>query len=518
MKTHQVSLDKLEAQKPFHKTFKKCIGSGRVDLALREEYMDNLRIIQQEIGFEQIRGHGILGDLVGVYHEKQLRVNTGEVIHFDKPLYTFRRAFKIIDNWLSAGIDPILELGFMPGDLAEAHDRHVFWWYGNVSGPKDFNKWYEMIAKFTEAVVERYGEEQVSQWPFEIWNEPNCNFFQPLAEDKKAAYFELYRVAVKAIKDTLPSIKVGGPATQGDDVDWLTYLSENCTEQNVPLDFISHHLYSTTKREPSGEVEYMSLSPLKKMYGRFEKVIETVTDSKHPQAPIDITEWNTSWGALDPVHDNAINAAYIAPLLVHLDGKVRSFSYWTFCDVFEEQGIPKSPFHGGFGLMTEEGLRKPTYWAFEFANRLGNEVLHFDEHLCITRNRKGKIAILSFNPCITKTEASSVSLEVSLKLAWNTSRIVSRHVNDEQGNAYQCWRKLGMPRHPSDEEIEILSHAQYPALEIERKEHLDSTLQLSMNLQENGISLTTIEPFVDHSDEYIGRRATHKEVAGQNYA
>ena len=84
-----------------------------------------------------------------------------------------------------------------------------------------------------------------------------------------------------------------------------------------------------------------------------------------------ISEFNTSYRPDNPVHDTAWNAAYLAPVLAGGGDLVDSFSYWTFCDVFEEADIPTSLFHGGFGLLTHRQLRKPTYHLYAFMARMG---------------------------------------------------------------------------------------------------------------------------------------------------
>lgn len=134
--------------KVFKKNWKFCVGTGRLGLALRKEYFDHLKLVQEKIGFQYIRGHGLLSDDVGIYREVEI---DGEI----KPFYNFTYIDRIIDSYLELGIRPFVELGFMPSALASGKQT-VFYWKGNVTPPKDYNKWYDLIVAVVSHFVERY--------------------------------------------------------------------------------------------------------------------------------------------------------------------------------------------------------------------------------------------------------------------------------------------------------------------------------------------------------------------------
>lgn len=136
------------------------------------------------------------------------------------------------------GVKPFVELGFMPAALASGKQT-IFWWRGNVTPPKDYKKWEDFIRNLTQHFTERYGVDEVKTWYFEVWNEPNLTpgFWTGTQEE----YFKLYKYAVHGVKSVNADYKVGGPGTAG--AAWESEMIEYCTNNNVPIDFISTHSY-----------------------------------------------------------------------------------------------------------------------------------------------------------------------------------------------------------------------------------------------------------------------------------
>jgi xylan 1,4-beta-xylosidase len=125
-----------------------------------------------------------------------------------------------------------------------------------------------------------------------------------------------------------------------------------------------------------------------------------------PNLPLHYTEWSTSYSPRDPVHDAYISAPYIVSRLKGAEGYADSMSYWTFTDIFEENGPVPSPFHGGFGLINFQGLRKPSFYAYQFLNRLGDEELASDDADSWVCRGKGGVQVLFWNYSPPKTDES----------------------------------------------------------------------------------------------------------------
>ncbi len=195
-------------------------GSGRAILSLRDSYRSDLRSVKQITNFTYIRFHAILDDEVGVYDED----NQGQ------PVYNFSYVDQIYDGLLTNGVRPFVELSFMPYKLAASNSLQAFWYKPNVSPPKDWGRWDALITAFVHHLVDRYGIEEVSQWYFEVWNEPNLDFWA--GQPRQDTYWDLYDHTALAIKQISPRLRVGGPATA--QAAWVDAMIRHCAEKTYP--------------------------------------------------------------------------------------------------------------------------------------------------------------------------------------------------------------------------------------------------------------------------------------------
>jgi xylan 1,4-beta-xylosidase len=360
-KVRTLLLDVAAVKGPRLTAFKKCIGAGRANEGLRADWQAQLTETRREIGFEMIRMHGLLHDDMGVYGEDRK----------GNPSFNFQYIDKLFDFLLSIGIRPFVELSFMPSALADwnhAGESTVFWWKGIIKPPKSYDRWGELVTALTRHVTERYGADEVKRWYFEVWNEPNLSFFWAGSMDE---YFKLYRTAAEAVRSVNPDYRVGGPATAGNA--WIGETIDFCAGQKVPIDFISTHDYGVREGffDDSGARGTVLDANENAVKGNMIRSRETIRNSKMPGLELHYTEWSSSYTPTDPIHDTYQQAAYILDKVKGAEASVTSMSYWVFTDIFEENGPPMTPFHGGFGLMNLQGLKKPSYHAFRLMNRLG---------------------------------------------------------------------------------------------------------------------------------------------------
>src|SRR3984885_12102554 len=330
---------------------------GSAILSLRDSYRRDLRDVEQITGFKYVRFHAIFHDEVGVYDEDAQ----------GHPVYTFSYVDQIYDGLLANGVKPFVELSFMPKKLA-AHDMlHAFWYKQNISPPKDWDKWDGLITAFTKHLIDRYGIAEVSRWYFEVWNEPNLDFWG--GDPKQSTYWDLYDHTARAIKNVNSKLRVGGPATA--QAAWVDAFIQHCTEKNVPVDFASTHVYANdTAHDVFGTNEDI---PRDKMVcSAVDKVHRQIKASSKPDLPLIWSEYNASYKNEPDVTDSTYMGPWMADTIRQCDGLVDMMSYWTFSDVFEEQGVVKRPIYGGYGLIAEDGLPKPAFNAFKLLHRLGD--------------------------------------------------------------------------------------------------------------------------------------------------
>ena len=388
-----ISADYRHVKGPRNRFAQLVVGAGRAAEGLRADWQLDLALIHRECGFEYVRFHGLLQDELGVYSEDRQ----------GRPVYNFQYIDAIYDAILHEGMRPFVEFGFMPQKLGSS-EKTIFWWKGNVTPPRDYAKWEALVAALVRHWTDRYGREELQRWYFEVWNEPNLK--DVFWTGDQAEYFKLYDATVRAIKRVSTEYRVGGPATAGRA--WVPEMIAHAAQAQVPLDFITTHDYGVSGRGVDAEGnQQLFLDPKSEaIIGGVREVRSQIKSSSVPDLPLHYTEWSTSYSPRDPVHDSYLSAAYIVSRLKGSEGYADSMSYWTFTDIFEENGPVPSPFHGGFGLINFQGLRKPAFYAYQFLNRLGSdELVSSDADSWVTRSNGG-LRVLFWNYTPPKTDES----------------------------------------------------------------------------------------------------------------
>ena len=491
-----ISADFGQVKGPLNTAFKECVGAGRANEGLRADWQQQLARVHKECGFTYIRMHGLLTDDMGVYRDSS------------QPEYNWQYVDQLYDFLHSIGMKPFVELGFMPSDLASG-TQTIFWWKGNVTPPKDYQKWGDLIHAFTKHVTERYGEDEVKTWYFEVWNEPNLGgFFSGTQQD----YFHMYDVAAKAIKSVSPGYRVGGPATAG--CGWISDFITFCATNHSPVDFVSTHTYGVDQGfldENGRRGTVLSKNP-EAIFGEMIETRKTIRDSQLPNLELHFTEWSSSYTPSDPYHDSYQSAAYILDKIRHTGDAVNSMSYWTFTDIFEEAGPRFTPFHGGFGLLNYQGIKKPAYFSYLFLNKLGpTELKNDDRQSWATLKPDGSVQILLWDYTYTLPDGvndqqfyvrdlppeskGTVDVEVG-GLHKGQYGLTTWRVGYWQNDAHSAYVAMGSPRQLSKAQVSALkavaSGKPAPSEPIEVT--WSGVFRKSVRLRENDVVLLVLTP------------------------
>lgn len=419
-------------------------GSGRATLSLRESYRNDLRQVKSITGFGYIRFHDILDDDVGVYN----RDKNG------KAHYNFSYVDQIYDGLLADGVRPFVEIGFMPKLLAANPTPHAFWYKPYPSPPNDPVEWSELITAFTQHLIVRYGAEEAEKWYYEVWNEPNIDFWT--GEPKESTYYSLYDITARAIKKVDPQLRVGGPATA--QAAWVDRFIEHCTEAHVPFDFVSTHVYGND----SSENVFGNSTPIPRkdmVAAAIRKVHDQVSRSIAPHTPIIISEYNATYMNQPQVTDSAFMGPWLANNIRECDGLTSMMSYWAFSDVFDEQGVVEKPFYGGYGLIAERGIPKAAFRVFELLHQLGDQRMQPDApDVLITRRSDGAIVVALWN---YGEPGENVEPKVFHLQVRNSSakKYLVQSVDPTHGSAQEAWIKLDRPAFPTKAQIARLIEA-----------------------------------------------------------
>ncbi|HUY83547.1 MAG TPA: hypothetical protein VMU86_03160 [Steroidobacteraceae bacterium] len=471
-----IRVDAAAAGTPFPHFWEKMFGSGRASLAMRAGYLRDLSAVKKITDFEYVRFHGILDDDVGVYSEDE----------HGNPVYNFTLVDTIYDSLLKRGVRPFVELDFMPRELAfNPDDLHVFWYKPNVSPPKDYLKWDGLIRALAQHLIARYGLDEVSKWYFEVWNEPNGDFWGGVPQQQ--TYFDFYDQTARALKAVSPRLRVGGPATAH--AAWIAAFLKHVASQNVPIDFVSTHGYAddsaenllgTDRKVPNDARVCLAV----------DRVRREIDRSARPDLPLFWTEWNVMG------EDGGRDTTYVGPAVANTirgcDGKVQMMSFWTLSDVFDEEGPSRRPFTGMFGLRAYGGIDKPSFYAFSLLHQLGDERLaNPSEHALVTRTKDGGLSIALWNLVDPGVHGETKTIRLEVSGMHPNAPVAIQRIDDHYGNVLPIYKSMGSPRYPTPEQIAQMNDA--TALPPPEIAHLHAG-ELSLSLEPDALLLLEIAP------------------------
>ena len=490
----QINLDVAKADKPLDRFYDLSVGSDYPGSLIREDSQAQLKTAVDELGFRYIRFHAIFHDVLGT-----VKVADG------KTVYDWTKIDELYDELLARKIKPFVELGFTPQAL-KTSDNKIFYWNGNTSHPRP-EAWHDLVDAFVRHLQQRYGKDEVRSWFFEVWNEPNLDGFWEKAD--KQAYFELYENSARTIKAIDPALRVGGPSTAG--AAWVPEFLEFAASRNVPVDFVTTHTYGVDGGfldEQGKEDTKLSPSP-DAIIGDVRKVRAEIQASKFPNLPLYFTEWSTSYTPRDPVHDSYVSAPYILTKLKGSKGSLQGMSYWTYSDIFYESGPPPNPFHGGFGLMNREGIRKAAWFAYKYLRALrGDEVPASDAQTWAATDGKSVAALVwdwqqpkqevSNRPYYTKVRPSAASDPARITFAHlkpGTYRLQIHRTGFRKNDPQTAWLEMGKPDNLSAAQLAKLQSLTRDLPETSRAVRVgaNGSYTLTVPMRINDVALITLE-------------------------
>jgi len=481
-----------DAGEPLEHYWSAVVGAGRANEGLRADWQRQLAEVQAACGFRSVRFHGLFHDDMFVYTERE----------DGTPVYNFQYVDALFDALLDAGVRPFVELGFSPRALARETET-VFWWGAHGAPPTDLRRWSELVGRTVRHWVARYGIDEVRSWYFEVWNEPNLRGF---FRGTRSEYLELYAATARAVKDVDAGLRVGGPATSnfvpdtrfdgetedftvhtatfGVDLDtldwkpvWLDAFLAYCAAHDLPVDFVSAHPYPTDwalDEHGQGQKLTRGVDATPRDLAEIRRLVDA---SPFPDAEIHLTEWSSSSSPRDHAHDTLPAATFVVRTVLHALGTVDSLAYWTFTDVFEEGGAGDEMFHGGFGMITLQGVPKPTFHAYRMLAGLGDRLLARTDGAVVTRDARGRVQALAYHypaeeprsvpasfgdrSVAERTAATGTPRTLALRVDGLASRASFQvEVLDEtHGNAIAAWHALGAPAEPTRAQTAALDRA-----------------------------------------------------------
>jgi xylan 1,4-beta-xylosidase len=464
-----VEVNLKQASGPLDHIWSECAGSDRAAISLREQWRNDLTRFHEETGLQRVRFHGIFADELGVYAPSI--ISTGK-----EP--NWQNIDRVYDGLLEHGVKPLVELTFMPKRLASG--KATFGFYaGNTTPPADMAEWGAFIKAFVKHLVDRYGIDEVRQWPFEVWNEPNLKFFWTGTQDD---YFQLYKTTATAIKSVDAGIRVGGPATSS--IQWIPEFLAFCKENDLPVDFVATHIYmGDNQAKIFGKPDAYPASDV--IPEGMAMARAQIDASAYAGTPLWLTEWSSD------------SPAMIAHVIKSCLGVCQLMSQWTFSNTYEELGV--SPYilkegDNGFGMMAVGGIPKPQFNTYKLLHRLGNtRLVTSDGPVLASRRDDGSAVIAVWNLAEVaqpgglpgaswdrKVTGEQKQMHIVLKGARPGQSVKVSYVDRLRGSPYPEWRKLGSPQYPTMAQMESIRKSAELAAPETRKLGKNSELVLDL--------------------------------------
>ncbi len=446
------------------------------------------------------------------------------------PVYDWRMMDRIVDTWIERGMKPLMEIGFMPKALSTNPEPYRHDWlpgdpYGEIyTGwaypPTDYEKWGELVYQWVLHSVERYGREEVEGWWWELWNEPDIDYWQGTVEE----YLKLYDYTAAAVKRALPTARIGGPHVTGGGYEFMRTFLEHVTsgtnhvtgERGSPIDFIAFH----AKGSPQfidGRVR-TNMQPELRSVDRHFEIIASFPELR--DLPVII-------GEADPEGCAACSVASGSRQNAYRNGTMySSYTAASFARMYELadkhrinlQGVtswsftfPEQPWFDGFRELATNGVDKPVLNVFRMFGMMGGDrvevrgnAMGADEIIAsAVRGERADVSALAsrdgdeaaimvwnYHDDDLPAPDAAVSLRVE-NLPARRALLHHYRIDDEHSNAYSLWLEMGAPQQVSRAQheelekagkLELLDAPRYVAVE-------NGTATIEFSLPRQGVSL-----------------------------
>jgi xylan 1,4-beta-xylosidase len=472
--TYTLTVDASSSSPTWNRFYEESVGSCHPMTVLNSGYGRNiqnaLRRGHTECGFKKFRAHSILND-AAVYSE-----NNGT------PVYNWTTLDRIYDTVKALGMTAIVELSGMPTALASG-TQTAFWYNGvpmNITPPKDYNKWRDLIRALVQHMEQRYGADEIRRnWSFEVWNEPNLSsFFTGTITD----YLRIYDYASEGVRLADSLCKVGGPATSGGDPGWIDQFSAHVVSGTnyatgrvgSKCDFVSYHRYADDSPYNGAPSTYSCPRGM----NLYHQGMVALMKKNNFRGELQCTEWAPTWRTLALHSDNESSGSFIAKT-IHLlaDNDLSQnplptvYSFWCISDIFEEWNAgTTTAFDSSYGMMLRGDRNIPDSWDVPKACYNTYRLLHkvTDKRLPLTGGTTGdgvngfatlgtdnkSLQVIVYNHvdggAANSTQSDSVVLNVNnIPFLPGDVRVEYWLMDRTHSNAYRLWQSLGSPKIPS---------------------------------------------------------------------
>jgi xylan 1,4-beta-xylosidase len=364
---------------------------------------------------------------------------------------------------------------FMPYLMASG-EQYCFSTRSNVTPPKDYALWKDLVTKTTEHFIERFGRDTVQQWYFEVWNEPNLDAFWKGAD--KQEFFRLWKETYQAVKKVDNKIRIGGPSAAR--AEWIgEFIAWSRQEQCEP-DYIITHVYNNDSASaplsPFAGPQTDKINDSPNFLSGVVKGVRELVDSLGFKGEVHFNEWGRSWFPSDDVRETPNEAAFIVKSMAECSQYADYFAYWCISDIYDQLGYTQKAFAGTYGMLNINGLKKPSYKAHEMLCRLGDKRVPL----------KGEGADIMANAIATRSSngfqflfyamekdykdgdtPKQKTIQVNLPSGVSAKQIKVYQLSGKENNVLHAWKEMGRPAYLKKEQVaELMQYNDLSATKV----------------------------------------------------
>ncbi|MGQ4669064.1 helix-turn-helix domain-containing protein [Metabacillus halosaccharovorans] len=506
IETDIVKISKFEA---YTKYWNKVINVGYATDLLNSDMQEQLSLMQADIGFTYARFWGLFCDEMHVEDKSD-----------DQVAYNFSTINKLLDFLIKNRLKPFIELGPKPKLVLKSFDQTLIY---QTNNEKSLDEWKKLLRAFLLHCVERYGIEEVETWYFEIWgnnidpiidigNNERLNKSDRHDPAQFEEYFKVFSFLKKILNDIVPEAKVGGCGLATDlETEKLDLFLKQWNSHEVQPDFLSFYVYPIETESDRNTKKNVTSTNRDYVKNKIKQVRESMERSGFNHVELNVTEWNISISSRDYLNDSCFKASYIAKNIVdNLNQHVNMLGYWMCSDIFGDFKDSKNLLHGGVGLITKSGIKKPSYHSFSLLKKLGEILVSKGDNYIITKKSGDRYQIICFNykhfdySYYLQPEGSieisdhygifenNDSLNISLKIQGITNgryRIKEQRINREHGSVLDEWLNFGSVYDMKQDEVEYLKQKCVPYMKVDHTFVDENKIVIEGKLQPHEVRL-----------------------------
>jgi len=442
-------------------------GLGNIDQFrwfVRKDCLDQLKLAHDELGLRHVRAVGMFDDELRVLCVDPTKWRDKE--RKSIPRTNWQIVDYAIESLLEIGIKPMFTTCFTPSALASG-TRTVFSTKGNITLPKDYAEWERFVADSARHAIHRFGLEEVRSWYFEVWNEPNLqDFFAGTQKD----LFELWQRTYSGLKSVDSGLRIGGPSTARSE--WIRETIDWTRKNDCEPDYIISHCYNNDSAfgalSPFAGPQEDKSNTSPNFTSGVVRGCRAILKEFDYRGELHFNEWGRTWHPCDFQRESENEAAFIAKTMAEVSQEADYFAYWCLSDIYDQVGYGAETFHGNYGMMNLQGIRKPSWHAHSLLRKLGSTQVEAQiigqEGLLNVLATSGEDAFhllvhdYRYDAVLTESAQLRVALPSDLG---ETPQLHLWRVGASENNAPALWRQMGSPAYLRREEKLALVEASH---------------------------------------------------------